>query len=197
MRKEFQNKRELWLAKNAFNTDGITYVYFPKDAYEVKETLKQDGFYFNPNLMWHNSCIPAGYEDKVFPISASEIISFSDFGNCFFNKDTREIIINKINSLQPQSELSVSNWIGQEKERIYDIPCTLVSLRIIETKFGPTQLVKFITAEGNELTWFTTVNINAEPGEEIFLTGTVKSHSEYKGTKSTILNRCKIKRKEV
>ena len=29
-----------WLQENGFNEEGYTYIYFPKDSYDVKEELK-------------------------------------------------------------------------------------------------------------------------------------------------------------
>jgi hypothetical protein len=53
-------------------------------------------------------------------------------------------------------------------------------------------MIKFEDENGNILVWFTTTNPQKEIGSTITVTGTVKRHSEYKGTKQTELTRCKL-----
>ena len=51
----------------------------------------------------------------------------------------------------------------------------------------------FKDAQGNTFKWTTANCINADAGDKINLTGTVKKHTEYQGEKQTELTRCKIK----
>ena len=43
MKAEFATKRAQYLEKMGFNKDEVTYIYFPADSYNVKETLKANG----------------------------------------------------------------------------------------------------------------------------------------------------------
>ena len=55
-----------WLEENCFNENLTTFVYFPADSFEVKDSLKDAGFRFSKILLWHIANIPEGYEDKVW-----------------------------------------------------------------------------------------------------------------------------------
>lgn len=192
MQTEFADKKQKWLMDNGFNADKVTYVYFPADSYDLKEELKDDGFKFNPNLFWHIADVPEKYADKCVQIMLDDVAEISAWGTGNFKSTAKAFAEAKMKAARPV-EVSTSEWIGEEKEKLFDIPVVLKSIRGMETRFGYTQLVKFFDESGNEFNWWTTVEINAEPGDEILLTGTVKKHDEYQGNKITVLTRCKIK----
>ena len=48
-----------------------------------------------------------------------------------------------------------------------------------------------LDTEGRTLIWFASKYLEAEPGEQWNLTGTVKDHNEYNGTCQTVLTRVK------
>lgn len=58
------------------------------------------------------------------------------------------------------------------------------------TVFGDNYLYRFITNDNHIVTWGTSTRL--EEGNIITITGTVKEHNEYKGTKQTRLTRCKV-----
>ena len=190
MKAEYANKRAKWLEENCFNENLTTFVYFPADSFEVKDKLKDAGFKFNSSLLWHVAMAPAGYEESCIEVSFNEIGEFSAWGEGHFNPDVKKIIEDKIKKARPASK---SQWIGKEKDKIYDYPTVLKSIRGVETRYGYTKLLKFEDADCNELNWWTTVDISAEVGSEVLLTGTIKKLDEYQGKKITILTRCKIK----
>lgn len=191
MKAEFEQKRAEWLEKNGFNEDEITYVYFPSDSYDVKETLKENGFRFSNFLLWHIANIPTGYEDKVVEIKREEVAEMGAWGTGNYIPNTRSYIEQRLEEARP-AELE-SEWIGMEKERIYDLPVVMTQKREMTTKFGYTQLCEFRTAEGSILQWWTASNVEPEVGDSILLTGTIKSHDEYKGKKITTVKRCSFK----
>jgi hypothetical protein len=86
-----------------------------------------------------------------------------------------------------------SNWVGEIKERLRDIPVTLQMQRVIGSgDWGDQLLVKFIDDKGNLFSWFTGTGTGLEIGQQATLTGTVKCHKEYQGAKETVLSRCKV-----
>lgn len=190
MKAEYANKRAKWLEENCFNENLTTFVYFPANSFEVKDSLKDAGFKFNSSLLWHAATIPTGYEESCIEVSFNEIGEFSAWGEGHFNPDVKKIIEDKIKKARPASK---SQWIGKEKDKIYDYPVVLKSIRGVETRYGYTKLLKFEDADCNELNWWTTVDISAEVGSKVLLTGTIKKLDEYQGKKITILTRCKIK----
>lgn len=192
MKAEYADKRAKWLEENCFNENLTTFVYFPADSFEVKDSLKDAGFRFSKNLLWHIANIPEGYEDKVVEITLDQVAEIGAWGEGFYRPDARAFVDDMLKSCRPVEE-STSEWLFEEKERFYDYAVVLKSVRGMETRYGYTQLVKFEDANGNILQWWTAVEIKAEVGDQVLLTGSVKAHDEYKGVKSTTVTRCKIK----
>ena len=192
MKAEYANKRAKWLEENCFNENLTTFVYFPADSFEVKDSLKDAGFKFNRSLLWHIANIPEGYEDKVVEITLDKVAEIGAWGEGCYRPNARAFVDDILKNCRPIED-STSEWLFEEKERFYDYAVVLKSVRGMETRFGWTQLVKFEDANGNILQWWTAVEIKAEVGDQVLLTGTVKAHDEYKGVKSTTVTRCKIK----
>lgn len=192
MKAEYANKRAKWLEENCFNENLTTFVYFPADSFEVKDSLKDAGFHFSKILLWHIANIPEGYEDKVVEITLDQVAEIGAWGEGFYRPDARTFVDDMLKNCRPVEE-STSEWLFEEKERFYDYAVVLKSVRGMETRFGWTTLIKFEDDHGNILDWWTSTDVKAEVGDRVLLTGTVKSHNEYKGIKSTIVTRCRLK----
>ena len=192
MKAEYADKRAKWLKENCFNENLTTFVYFPADSFEVKDSLKDAGFKFNRSLLWHIANIPEGYEDKVVEITLDQVAEIGAWGEGCYRPNARTFVDDMLKNCRPIEE-STSEWLFEEKERFYDYAVVLKSVRGMETRFGYTQLVKFEDANRNILQWWTAVEIKAEVGDQVLLTGTVKKFEEYKGNKITVVTRCKIK----
>ena len=192
MKVEYANKRAKWLEENGFNENLTTFVYFPVDSFEVKDSLKDAGFKFNRSLLWHIANIPEGYEDKVVEITLDQVAEIGAWGEGCYRPNARTFVDDMLKNCRPIEE-STSEWIFEEKEKFYDYAVVLKSVRGMETRFGWTTLIKFEDDHGNILDWWTNTDVKAEVGDRILLTGTVKSHNEYKGIKSTTVTRCRLK----
>ena len=142
MKAEYANKREKWLEENGFNENLTTFVYFPADSFEVKDSLKDAGFRFSKILLWHIANIPEGYEDKVVEINLNQIAEIGAWGEGYYKPDARTLVDDILKNCRPIEE-STSEWLFEEKERFYDYAVVLKSIRGMETRFGYTQLVKF------------------------------------------------------
>ena len=189
MKAEYANKRAKWLEENCFNENLTTFIYALSDSYDVKEKLKDAGFKFNSSLLWHAATIPTGYEESCIEVSFNEIGEFSAWGEGHFNIDVKKIIEDKIKKARPASK---SQWIGEEKDKIVDLPVVLVSIHGFESRYGYSKVVKFLNGD-NIITWFTATDIKFEPGDNILLSGTIKKLDEYKGEAQTIMTRCRLK----
>ena len=192
MKAEYANKRAKWLEENCFNENLTTFVYFPANSFEVKDNLKNAGFKFNRSLLWHIANIPEGYEDKVVEITLDKVAEIGAWGEGFYRPDARTFVDDILKNCRPIED-STSEWLFEEKERFYDYAVVLKSVRGMETRFGWTTLIKFEDNCGNILDWWTSTDVKAEVGDRVLLTGTVKSHNEYKGIKSTTVTRCRLK----
>lgn len=85
-----------------------------------------------------------------------------------------------------------SEWFGQAKDKVSLPGCLVISDTPVEGDYGVRHLYRFRTAEGNVATWWSTRNLNLEPGATVTLAGTIKTHEEYKEVKETVLLRCKV-----
>lgn len=64
-----------------------------------------------------------------------------------------------------------------------------------DTTFGYVTLLRFVTDDGSILIWKASNPPDLQPsqvGQRFKLTGSVKEHSEYKGAKQTLVQRCKV-----
>lgn len=183
-----------WLDKNGFNQDGVTFIYFPADSYQVKEELKNAGFIFSKLLLWHAATVPSGYEESCIAVTLDQVAELSAWGEGFYRPDTREIIDNLIKEVRPVKE-SNSCWIGDIKDKIKDLPVKLTNIRGFNGNYGYSQIVRFETEEGDIIKWFTSVNIPFEVGDILFLSGTIKDlvNDKYEdGAEVTIMTRCNM-----
>lgn len=193
LKAEYADKKADWLKKNGYNKNEVTFVYFPKDSFEIKESLKENGFIFDKILLWHCAEVPNGYEDKVFEVAFNEIGQYQPNGEGSYYTNTKDKIAEMMREHRPTP---ASKWIGQEKERLYDIPVRITAIGKYNSFYGEGSIVTFVTEEGNICKWFTQVYLPFAIGDEVLLTGTVKQlvNDKYEdGAEVTILTRCKIK----
>jgi hypothetical protein len=91
-----------------------------------------------------------------------------------------------------------SEYVGEVGKRMKGLTLTLVKITPLgEGEFGMRYLYRFVDANENVLVWFTGNVLDADTREWIentVYTGavSVKEHSEYKGTKQTVITRCKL-----
>ena len=92
-----------------------------------------------------------------------------------------------------KTKTAKSEFIGKEKERITIKVDTCKCVYSYDTEYGYMHIYQMIDESGNVLTWKTGTVLENDCFEKPFtMTGTVKKHSDYKGTKQTELTRCKI-----
>ena len=188
MKAEYANKRAKWLEENGFNENGITWFYAKADSYEKKDFLKQLGMKFSKELLWHAPFLIPEIADACVKIDIQDIATATAWGEYCYNPNVNDIIKSKM-----IIEKSDSKWIeGKINDRI-QIKVSFVSKRIINTRFGLTNLYTFISENKNKIQWWSQTNIDF-PKENIFtLVGTIKDFNEFKNEKITTLTRCKIK----
>ena len=185
-----EKKRNKWLESNGFDAEGYTYILVGLDSYAIKDELKEAGWKYNSFIRWHNA--EAGeYAENAVKVHWSDFYSTTAWGDMHPLPDAQKKADAMIKGDEEKEELP-SEWIGEVGDRIKELPVTLVGVYGFNGRYGYSQVVKFITEEGNQLTWFTAVNITVEKGAKCFLSGTIKKHDEYKGQKATIVTRCKI-----
>ena len=85
---------------------------------------------------------------------------------------------------------AVSNHVGEVGDKITaEVEVTMA--KPIQSHFGMSMLFRFVDATGNTFVTFNSGSLDPEVGSKIKITGTVKSHDDFKGLKSTMLKRVK------
>lgn len=182
-----------WLERNNFCEEGLTWIICGGDTYAIKDQLKELGFKFSPLLKWHIDRqieIPEGY--SFITVSFNEVYEWSAlYKNAFVLRTAQSAIDAKMKIFEKPS---LSEHVGEIGERLRNREVTFVRGRSFESRYGLTNIYVFQEGE-NLLHWFTQseLKIDVEPGQQVLLTGTVKKHEEYKGSKVTQLSRCIIK----
>ena len=94
---------------------------------------------------------------------------------------------------QRENNELTNEFLGEIGDKL-ELPVTLKSIRFIDGNYGVTSLYSFVTDDGHLVKWFSTRAVlnDSDVDKSITITGTVKKHDEYNGTKSTILTRCKV-----
>ena len=162
------------------------------NTYEIKDQLKELGCKFNPAFGWYSAQpidIPENY--GMVSINFYDVYTWFPLSNKFMLKDDAKKIADTAKAtLEPESH---SEYEGEIKERLRDLEVTLTAIRSFDGYYGTSFIYTFTHGE-NVLTWITSSCKDIEVGNEFYLTGTVKEHSEYKNIKTTYLTRCIIKK---
>lgn len=186
MQANFEKNKSKWLEQNSFNEDGTCFI-ITGDSYSIKDELKAAGWRFSPQFLWHKPD-PAGYEDRVIKINIEDIIEcWNISGQPAFKDNANQIIKSLL-----EKELPPSESIFYEKDRIEDIPVTLVKKNGFFGAYGWTNIYTFESEEHYLFVWFTSTEQDIAVGDSCFLNGKVKERKEYRDEKQTIVTRCSI-----
>lgn len=92
-----------------------------------------------------------------------------------------------------RGERAASEWVGEVGTRI-ELEVEVRFLTSYETDFGTTYVVKMVDLAGNSITAKTSGRFGYEAAKDdrYWIKGTVKEHSEWNGSKETILSRVAI-----
>lgn len=187
-----EDNKRAYLAENGFDVENPLVWLVLGDTYAIKDTLKEMGCRFKPELGWYASHpidVPAGYGMTSIPFD--EVFNWKcHIKKALIKEDAKEVADAAKEACMPKSN---SEYIGEEKERLRDLHVTLVGSRTVESYYGTSILYTFKMGD-NVLTWFCSgagLNEDIENGDTVLLTGTVKKHQIYNGVKQTVLNRCK------
>lgn len=103
-----------------------------------------------------------------------------------YMRDQEQEIERKLRANRPPSQ-----HFGTVKKR-EKFTLTVVGMHYWEGDYGVTTLVRFVDQNGNIAVWKASgEKDDLEQDKTYLVTGTVKEHSDYKGTLQTVLSRCK------
>ena len=109
-----------------------------------------------------------------------------------YSREVEKVIADKVRA-EEAADLTHEGVVGQR--RGFEA-CRVVGTRSWEGHYGVTTLVRFRmdSGKGNHVNWFASGDVTDdwEIDHVYDITGTVKKHDEYKGTKQTVVNRVKL-----
>ena len=130
-------------------------------------------------------------ERNCFPIIKSGYAKERHFGRlAYLPVDYEKYLDRKAKAEARNAANAVSNYLGKVGERITIKVKEAMVITSWETVYGTTWLNKIVDESGNILIWKSSSLAQIKSGDTI--KGTVKEHSEYDGTKQTVVARCKI-----
>ena len=137
-------------------------------------------------------------EDSDFFYNLKTIISkediqykFTGYAAALINMYNKAIEKDIKHEVQEKTEKKVSEWVGSPKERT-EVTAKCTFTKVIEGYYGDKTIVKFITEDGNVLTWFaSSVVEDFEEDNDYKIKFTVKKHDEFRDEKQTIITRVK------
>lgn len=159
---------------------------FKGNTYPHKDWLKENGarftrlfnWSFASDVEWPEAELPEDLEPLQIPWEA-----VSADGHLLPETEVRSYI----ESLM--YEPSNSEFVGEVGDRIEET-LTVTKAITLEGYYGTSMMHIMEDESGNVYVWITKAK-NYPEGKVVTLRGTVKEHKEYKGTKQTVLTRCK------
>ena len=192
--------------RQGFNEEGKTWAVLGK-TYEIREELKAKG------ARWMQAIQRWTFDHKVeeYPTVELSVDDIYDQDHNFtyrwnyYKRIGDETYSQKITEAEEQLAKNdpTSEWFGEVGKR-YDLELIYTGSHCWESSFGYRESIqylhKFKDGDGNIYTWKTGSSLGhydngyrpVQEGETVTLKATIKEHGEYKGTKQTVLTRCKL-----
>jgi hypothetical protein len=202
LEKKAKKNREDWLSKNAFNSEGFTWVV-KGNTFSIKDSLKELGAKYHPLITWHFDHEVENSEKFHYSYFFENDFSPTGFTtSCNFDSSDLKL---KLTSDLPV-ETPVSQFLGTIGKR-ESFEVVLKNVFEFMNEWGYSYIYKFEDENENVIIWKTGTYIVAGKstnegnypvwlGEEkvlnFTLKGTVKEHTTYRNENQTILTRCKV-----
>lgn len=189
-----------YLHRQGFSADGMTWVVMG-ETYSRKYELKAAGCKWNPEFGWHFDHEVTGFDTIMVSIndripswddSTDLIGQYSNEGTLYFIPS--EFIQGYIKSLREQyvaDHAPKTEYFGNIGDKV-EREVKLVRRAGFDTMYGFTSVYTFVDSEGHQFVWKTSCYLDQSEGSTLTLRGTIKAHSEYRGSRQTELTRCKV-----
>ena len=177
-----------------FNEIGEAWLVVGINTFEAKDALKEAGARFHSEIGWHFDKEPETVNAafKTVKITVEQVADETNVGT-YFLKDY-DVIKGLCDGIREANlPKNPSDYVGNVGEKVEKV-VTLKRVNWFEGFHGQyTGIHVFEDENKNVLVWKTASAPDMEIGSIVTIRGTVKELNEYKGTKQTILTRCKIK----
>lgn len=193
-----------YFKKMGLASDGSFWVVMG-DSFSIKEELKAKGAHFNHEIGWYFAEKVEGYDLEhvdldtvrtVRGINCRALYQDAD-GTVRLSGDGEMYMLLSVLRTDYKATHDTSKYYGEPKQRITRTVKVkeIYAFETNYTYYGETSyLYLFEDSENHVFTWKTSVGfgVDLENGTEITIKGTIKEHKEYKGTRQTVLTRCKM-----
>lgn len=188
--------------------------YVKAGSWDKTPTGTEVRIWFSPGILAGTLPVPTA-DDREFALAAIEHIRQQGFAsdyieNCVKALDAGYVTEKRIGILasiagvykahmerqEADKAPTLNEYRGEVKARLKDVQATVQRVRYSEGQYGTTSIVTLKDTDGRTLIWFASKYLEAEPGAQWTLTGTVKDHNEYNGTCQTVLTRVKYTEQE-
>lgn len=192
---EFKANITKHIQAKGFNAEHKIYVAVG-DTYPIKDQLREAGAKWNsyPLGSWIFTEKPTEFE--TVELTADECLTYH-YEEGWLDWSV-EVNFNNLISSKMATEEVTSQYVGSVGDRL-NLQVTFVKRFTYEVAsfrgWGTDHMAinTFKDDDGNCFIWkSTSAYFNVAEGSKVRLKGTVKEHSEYKGTKQTLLQRCKV-----
>ena len=159
---------------------------FKGNTYEDKEYFKLNSARYSRLWGWYfisTDPIPDDLPDDVEPVRLDWELVGGDDGNL---KTEREVTAAVEGLLY---EPDISEYQGEVGDKI-EVFVTVEKAIALDGYYGPSTMHIMRDDDGNCYVWTTTAK-SWEAGSEHLIAGTIKELKQYKGTKQTVLTRCR------
>lgn len=210
--KTAEERTAQFFEENGFGPDGRVFIVLG-NTYPIKEELKAKGARYHEFLGWHFAepvegyplleCNPqtviGEYDNSKGEHVVATLLRMCSTGElCWqFRWELYGPWLKRIRYEYLHRDVQGAGYVGTVGERrAFDLKVTkIVNYDSRYTDYdGFYQLIIFEDREKHVFIWRTATLPDIEVDEEIKLVGTIKEHSEYCGTKQTVLTRCRISR---
>lgn len=191
-----------YFKKMGLASDGSFWVVMG-DTFSIKDELKAKGARFHHSIGWYFAEKVDGYDMERVGLDSEKEIDGDTYkaffesadGTISFGYDLHTFIVALKADYKAARDTSI--YYGEPKQRITH-KVKLKEVYSFETNYtyrGETSyLYLFEDSENHVFTWRTSTGfgVDLKNGAEITIKGTIKEHREYKGTRQTVLTRCKM-----
>lgn len=139
---------------------------------------------------WFDDNAANVFDDSNFGINmktllSQDVVKYESFGFLSYAIVAMNRYLNK------SADKSTSQYVGKVKDKI-ESALKVTGISTFATRFGESTIYRFVDENGNALIWFSSSDVAMEKGKTYKISATVKEHNEYKGTRQTVLMRCKV-----
>jgi len=139
-------------------------------------------------IQWGQNLTPkSDYEHNVQVVCSASYCSFRNTGIL------ASVLASYRASRNRAVEAAKSEYLGKVGDKV-QWTLTLRSRYVMDGMYGATTILTFVDSCGNVIVWKASgVQLDEDARGTVFVVkGTIKKHEEYKGTKQTLLTRCKL-----